>query len=248
MVGRFMDASWVAPAAGPCVVGHHALPPTKWVMSTPVVRSRSEAEKIATSNYGLIEWTINHYRLEEHPVVYSGVYDRDDARADGWVGLVKAAERYNPELGALSTIAAQWIRAEIQRGRDRAAGSGFRLAQRSGSKWAPPLSLDMTVTSFDGADVAFEEFVAADDDDLAHDITVAEMFATAMSAATRSCVDEIDRSLLAEISAGMVLDRGPAAKRIASDFGVTTQTIYNRRNRLFAVMREALGNNADCLA
>lgn len=65
---------------------------------------------LVNHNFGLIKWTIRHYKLEPYRSL-----DSDDMWQNGVCGLIKAAERYNPDQGRFSTYAKNWIRQSICR-------------------------------------------------------------------------------------------------------------------------------------
>lgn len=75
-------------------------------------RSRVEAiNRLVVENRGLI-WKVLH----TWPSLWRGRLDEDDAMQDGYLGLLRAAETYDPEKGKFSTHAIWWIRQRIRRG------------------------------------------------------------------------------------------------------------------------------------
>lgn len=72
-----------------------------------------------------------------------GEYRRDDAYQDGQVGLIYAAQGWDPGRGlAFSTYAVVFVAGEIIRGSCRFDGINQRRAQLAGERYRPPGALD----------------------------------------------------------------------------------------------------------
>jgi len=67
-----------------------------------------DRDRMITENQGLVHWMARKYR-------WSGV-SHEDLAQQGYLGLMKAAERFDPTRGVkFSTYATWWIRQRIQR-------------------------------------------------------------------------------------------------------------------------------------
>lgn len=74
--------------------------------------------ELAEDNSRLIGYTMKRY-FRRNPLARRH-YPKDDAYADGFIGLLRAAELYDPSQGtAFSTYASYWIMQSLDRGWDR---------------------------------------------------------------------------------------------------------------------------------
>lgn len=164
----------------------------------------------------------------------------DDSYQDGLLGLMRAAQLYDPTRGIrFSTYAYNWISDAVARGRRRLLGRSYRSAYDAGHPWHAPLSLDVPIGDGD----TFGTLTLIDDypgpDDQATDV--------ALLAELAAHVDRMDLDRLDRIIAGEVLrPHGRAGDRaIAARCGVSSEIIRRRRHRLQARLRDwALGGAA----
>lgn len=148
--------------------------------------------------------------------------EREEAYQDGLFGLLRAAQKFDPQLGwRFSTYANAWIRRAIQRGREIRLGINYRRAVRDRDHFERPLALDVPVTE-DGATLGeLLEVPEPDiDDQLTHDSIVEHL--------RRHCRDDLDHALVDEIDMGG--DR--FARRVALERGFAPQTGRDRMLRL----------------
>lgn len=120
-------------------------PPTAMLVDVRRVRHHGTTSpdhiQLAMDNLGLIGWVIDKFGVR----LDSG-YGREDAWQDGWIGLLRAAEKFDPSKGfRFSTYATHHIRAAIQHGRGTFEGRGYRSEKRSGEEPTRVTSLDALV-------------------------------------------------------------------------------------------------------
>lgn len=86
-----------------------------------------EQEKIDVRDHkGLVNYFLSNF-LHQHPYV---VHLADDLRQEGFLGLMRAADLYDPEKGSFSNFAYYHMRAKIQR---EAISSGVVRGRKRGS-------------------------------------------------------------------------------------------------------------------
>jgi RNA polymerase sigma factor (sigma-70 family) len=178
-----------------------------------------EQKRMALDNTGLIGFVLNR-----HKFLVGGVYEEADAWQDGFFGLARAVQKFEPELGyRFSTYALPHILAAIQRGRGRSEGKRWRNAAAVGTldQFEAPLSLDSMV--IDGE----AELGDALPDDGAHPESDALAAVVAESLRSR-CVKDIDHAVLDALLAG-----NPVSW-VADAFGVSKEWTRRRAERLRA--------------
>lgn len=156
----------------------------RWPALTDDERAMVEA------NTGLVAFVLRRRRTPT---------DRwDDAWQNGMLGLLRAAQMFEPAKGfRFSTYALTWIQACVQRGAEVEAGANARRAGKDGIEWAP-LSLDL---EFGPEGLLLRDIVAAGDDPAAaavaavHQVDVLERF-------TSLCRDDFDRALILGLADG----------------------------------------------
>lgn len=67
--------------------------------------------------------------------------DEDEDRQEGYIGLLKAAETWDPARGTFATYASECIWREIQKGRGRRYGVDYRRAVSGKGFYQSPVSL-----------------------------------------------------------------------------------------------------------
>jgi RNA polymerase sigma factor (sigma-70 family) len=164
------------------------------------------------ANLGLIGWQVRRMRLPSD--------EAEEAFQDGLIGLLRAAEKFEPERGfKFSTYAIFWIRQAIDRGRSERLGANYRRSIRTNSTYEAPLSSDELRTT-DGATL---DMLLVDGD------IGPEASATLVAAVrrlTEACLDELDLDILRATYLGDRLDD------VAERHGVSRSTVRNRILRL----------------
>jgi RNA polymerase sigma factor (sigma-70 family) len=74
-----------------------------------------EARRLTEENLALVPFFMNRMGM---------IGDRDDLEQAGRIGLMKAAEHYNPAIGKFSTYASSWIKSAIRRESDKQIAPG----------------------------------------------------------------------------------------------------------------------------
>lgn len=194
------------------------VPGGSWPALTDEQRQRVE------DNLGLVGWVL---RRRNTPAD-----EWDDSFADGVLGLIRAAQMFDPERGfSLSTYAVNWIRQGVGRGRHLTLGANYRRTTERGEDWVAPLSLDV---------------------DLADDLTLADLMPDAGPETERAAVaaceldevrqvlacwtlDDIDRRIADDLlTPGSPRGRD---KRLAEHVGCSAENIRQRRRRLQSRLR-----------
>lgn len=183
----------------------------------------SAAHQMASENLGLIGWTLGRYFrwLSED--------EKEDAWQDGYFGLLRAAEKYDPETGnRFSTYAVIWIRQFINRGIDWRAGANHRRAKHFEEEPPTVLSLDWEYEgerSFSMADML-------ESGDMVDDEACAAADAASVAAVlVPMCRDDVDRAALV----WMLSDESMSS--FADQHGVHRQTFAMRIERLKGMYR-----------
>lgn len=195
----------------------------------PSLRSDAEAWEVAEANLQLVHWTITRmpWIITDH--------DHEEAYADGVLGLFRAAQLFDPELGyRFATFAVVRIKAAIQKGRGSVEGANYRRSRRQGVEYESPLSLDAYVGN--GDDITLADYLPGDDrtDIDGERSTITEV-------ASEQCGDDLDRAILGHLLGG----DGATLRSIAASTGVSQQTVANRRRKLTGRLR---GLAADLVA
>lgn len=161
----------------------------------------------------------------------------DEAMADGMLGLMRAAQKYDAEMGyTFSTYAVFWIKQAIGRGREFREGIGFRQAKLAGAEYHAPVSLDAPLVS--DADGGFIDLLADEDaidpeaetiDRLSQDSLAAEVL--------DACRDDFDRALVLAIAEGRKL--APVAREYGYSGELARRRVQHIRERLGVVDGEA---------
>lgn len=121
------------------------------------VEARNE---LAMQNSGLVGYTIKRY-FRRNPLACQH-YPHDDAYADGFLGLLRAAELYKPKSGySFTTYASYWVMQSLTRGWDK----HFHLIHK-------PAHLDtIPVEAASGYDLKFFSQIAVQSKDVVnHDV------------------------------------------------------------------------------
>lgn len=155
--------------------------------------------------------------------------EADDAFQDGVLGLMRAAQLFDPSKGfAFSTYADAWIRQTVTRGRRRLRGRSYRSALDAGEGWEPPLSLDFPVGESDTPLQAVLPSAGPGPEPLAVDVVFLEEVIEHLAGLD---LDAVDRAIV-----GFLTDPGrPPLIEFAGEVGMSTEMI--RRRRLFLQRR-----------
>jgi len=143
-----------------------------------------EQAQIVAENTGLVQMLVTRAGVP--------AWDVDEAVQDGMIGLVKAAQRYRPELGyRFSTYAAHQIRGHMARGRGTREGINYRAAAagRTGG-YVRPVSTDHE---------AWEWPIADPDTNVEHEATVRAALEEATTKMLIACEDAIDVAIFVEM-------------------------------------------------
>jgi DNA-directed RNA polymerase specialized sigma subunit len=195
---------------------------------------------LVEDNLRLVDYVISRWGFDARDG-----YTRKDAWQDGTFGLVTAARRYDPKKGKFSTIAVIHIYRAIRNGRGLYGGVSYRTAVARGERAPMPMSLQLPAhgrDSGDGASGELGDVVLIDQrpgpDALAERTLLLDRVAAVAEA---SCIDEIDRALLASLF-DFDDDRFPTNKQadVAGEFGISPEAVRRRQVRLFNRVRDAL--------
>lgn len=173
-----------------------------------------DERRMVEDNTGLVGTVVYRWLRLNGPLA-------EDAMQDGMLGLMRAAQKFDPSLGfTFSTYAMAWIRQSIGRGREAYEGRNLARANRNGEEWNPPTSLD---AARDG--IALATALAAADDPERDTLDALERDERRAVLAA-CCKDDIDRmALRARLE-------GCSFQAIAGAAGVSHQTIRVRLDRL----------------
>ncbi len=178
-----------------------------------------EQAEMTQANLGLISFVIDR---NKHLV--TELYDYGDAWQDGYFGLARAVQLFDPTRGfTFSTYATDRIRQAIQKGRGRFESKAWRAAyeQNVSDELEAPLSLDMPVAGLDGDASTLGEILPCS----GHVEELA--IAGAVTAAVReACVDGFDHAVLDAMLTGGVLQHQGAP------FGYAPGSVAKRATRL----------------
>lgn len=194
------------------------------------------ANDLALANKELIGGAIRRFGI-----VVNSDYTADDAHQDGWFGLVRAAERFDPARGfKFSTLAYRMILTEIRRGQARAQGNNLRSALRSGRDYEAPLSLDFDASG-EGDGGCLGDTIAATD--RVDDAAVARaQLAEVHELVPVLCRDDVERELMAALLDPDDHRTATAlAEAIAESHGISRQAVSQRRVRLVAKFAHLIG-------
>lgn len=161
----------------------------------------------------------------------------DDEYQDGVLGLMRAAQKFEPERGfRFSTYAMAWIREGIQKGHARVKGVSYRSAVAAGRPYEDPLSLDVPLGTEAGV-VLGDTLVSAEDPaELATRIVGGRQQAHEVVRQLRAaCRDDADHRVVDALISGTPL------QRIAPEVGLRPATLQNRRNQLVSRVRHPTG-------
>jgi RNA polymerase sigma factor (sigma-70 family) len=90
----------------------YARPRTGGPEAAPPARTVEDRNRLVTDNLALVGWAIKKW-FRQASAVY-GVPEEDLAQ-EGYIGLLRAAELWDPARGTFATCAAQWIRQRVGR-------------------------------------------------------------------------------------------------------------------------------------
>lgn len=194
-----------------------------------------EQQAMVAANHGLIGWTIT--RFCKHRI--TGMHTYEDAWQDGWFGLVRAVEKFEPERGLkFSTYATTWIRQAVDRGCGDFEGKNWRrenVGPEKGRLGLDPraLSLDHPTGDDEGAPMSLAGILVSDDDPASEACNSLIIDALRAQGAAQ-CRDDLDRDVLAMLLAGSP-PRAMAA--LARKHGKTNEAVRLRKMRLISRLR-----------
>lgn len=129
--------------------------------------TKEEEKFLAIKAYAGNKWAQN--KLVEHnlrfvakiAVKYQNYMDMEDLVAEGSLGLIRAAEKFNPERGTkFITYAVFWIKAYIQQAiRKTSCGIRFPATRFEEMKKWKMASLDKSIANKDDDDAALSDFI-----------------------------------------------------------------------------------------
>lgn len=186
---------------------------------------------IVEANTGLVSVVLRrrHTRADEW----------DDSYQDGLLGLIRAAQLFDPGRGfRFSTYADAWISDAVVQGRRRLLGRSFRAAAKTGRAWAAPVSLDLRMEHGD----TIGDLVLVDAEPGPDAVVDVALVAELAAHVERMDLDRLDR-----VIAGELLRAGGRARDhvVATRQGVSREIVRRRRIRLQARLRDwALGGAA----
>lgn len=186
-----------------------------------------EQRQRVSDNLGLVGWIL---RRRNTPTD-----EWDDSFADGVLGLIRAAQMFDPERGfKFSTYAINWIRQGVGRGRHLTLGGNYRRAVERGEDWRAPVSLDLDLAD----DLTLADLMPCDATPTDEAALAACMLAEVRQALDEWELDDIDR-LIADDLLATDSTRG-RDKRIAERAGCSSEYIRQRRMRLQSRLRRAV--------
>lgn len=178
------------------------------------------------ANTGLIAFVLNRRRTP--------VSEWDDAFQDGVFGLMRAAQKFDPDRGfQFSTYAVTWIRQAVQKGRGVAEGANYRsAADWYGTEYRPPVSIDAEITTKGAVDSQTLGSYLRDDgpepDELAVDVLYLEQVE---AEARRLCRDRVDSAILDALLSGLPVSEARRDQLVAEALGMTAMGVRYRRRK-----------------
>lgn len=165
----------------------------------------------------------------------------DDQFQDGLIGLMRAAQLFDPSKGyRFSTYAVGWIRAGLQKGERNFQGRSYRVAQDGRGTWQAPLSLDASLSEGDLEEITLGDAVLVDDRDPADDVIRDLDQSLIMRATLAACRDDLDRAVMIAVAAGTSLSE--VARRNSVSHQTARVRLGSVRARMrHPVMRKRLG-------
>lgn len=194
-------------------------------------RLTADQQAMVEANVGLVGFFLNRWKTP------AGQWD--DAYQDGLIGLMRAAQKYEPLKGfTFSTYAQHWIRAGLQKGERAFEGRTFRAAQDGRGEWHPTVSLDAELDGLDDR-VTLGDAVLVDDTDPADEATTSVLLTQLEARAKSHRFDRIDRAIIRDLFDPRRLDVALTERdeRLADRFGYSREMIRQRRRRLQSLLR-----------
>lgn len=188
-----------------------------------------DQQTIVEQNTGLVHWCVNRNRsIRPH--------ERDDRVQDGMLGLIRAAQLYDPTLGfTFSTYAHRWIRQAIARGRSIEQGIDWRRAWENGDpRPEPPTSLNAPIFNEGLATLADVIANQADDYDRLGHARPDDRLSALRKYAMERARDDIDRAAIDDLFG----PTKPNATAIARRTGCSRQTVLNRQRRIMRILTD----------
>lgn len=165
-----------------------------------------EQRALVEANLPLVKFFLRKWRIPDH--------EWDDAEQDATVGLMRAAQLFDPERGYRFSTFAQWhILSGVQHGRGRLEGVNYRRAvdQRREGEYERPVSLDAPLGDDGDLDLAGMLVAPAED----------EPDYALMDALLDRCVDDVDRRIVLAVAMGSTVSaaaRGIGIRRSSAQW------------------------------
>lgn len=160
-------------------------------------RLTADQAQMVADNIGLVHWWV-----ARNCPASNGAYSEDDAIQDGTLGLIRAAQLFDPAKGfKFSTYAMTWIRQSISRGRGRVEGRSYRAAQAANEagNFVHPLSLEYD-TSYENDPHSLVAVLPADGPPI-DNLAVGAVMSDEITARAESlCQNGMDREVVASWS------------------------------------------------
>lgn len=198
-------------------------PPATITKDDPVT---PEQHQMALANIGLIGFVIDRFRIQTNDS-----YTHEDAWQDGWFGLVRACQKFQPERGhKFSTYAVVRIRSAIQKGRGHHEGSNYRRDIRTGVEHVRALSIDV-----DDEDTEPIRERIIDPVDVESSAIASEELDRLRRYAIECCLDDVDQAIVDAIfdPENFVAIRG-VVEVVVSRYGVNESLVRRRVRRIKA--------------
>lgn len=193
-------------------------------------RLTDDERKIVEDNTRLVHWYVGRIcRMDTQD-------ERDEAYADGVFGLMRAAQKFRPELGyKFSTYALFWIKQSVAKGRDNRMGKNYRSAKAKGVDWLTPASLDAPVG--DDSD-SLGDFLTSEAD-VEAEAGVTALLDELVGRARNTRFDMVDRAIVTHLFDGGLLYETKCAANtaIGHRYGLSQEAIRRRRKRIEELLR-----------
>lgn len=198
------------------------------VSFVPVDTPTREHWQTVLDNTGLVWFHLNRRRMTGD--------EREAAYADGCLGLLRAAQKFDPDKGfTFGTYAMWWIRESVSRGIADRKTLNARYAASKGEAYRPPVSLDTApVGGGENENLVFSDIIADPRVDVAGQNEVSERLDMVVAAMTVGARDSVDLAIIEALG-----DKPGWHASIASRFGISGGTVRRRAALLRQYARAA---------
>lgn len=199
----------------------------------PVDTPTREHWQTVLDNTGLVWFHLNRRRMTGD--------EREAAYADGCLGLLRAAQKFDPNKGfTFGTYAMWWIRQSVSRGIADRKTLNARYAASKGEAYCHPVSLDAHRVGDDNGDtLVFSDVVADDRCEVADRAEVSSRVDVLIAAMTVGARDRVDLAIIEAFKA--FGDERGWQGRVATRFGLSREAVRRRAGRLrqYAIAADA---------